>query len=1276
MSERRPHPPRIADDERARIPFALIGVLLLVTSATVVGVIGTRQEPRANVDVATATDRSVAASQTALREAVVDAASAAAAEPVTVTADTPAGRALSDGSGSLFERYVSLRVYLQAREHLADAGQRVGEGTRTRVSLPAVTYSEAGVEAAIDRVDLTVGSHDDADDLEPGTVTAEIEGVTVEVYRDGERVGRRTETVTVTAATTAFALHDRTQLYQRRLNRNFFGNDEYTGFAKRFAARVYPVAYLKANTERALAPKPAPDRARFFTDIVSRRETKVFANDAIYAVQQSVYGAEDPRADRAMRGAWLCLAVKETMQITGGSGKYGKQIKKKYDPSAFCGSIRYLFFGGVTGDPPSSTMDVIRDQIAKKGLSTRSGALDQNITVGVGKFANPAYHDVTGTSYEWTSDEENASWYEDGHVKYNDRAFDMGASRGRKLGRKLDRVFETGRYDRVLRRIYTVEARSDTGGVTTDGSLPDPDEPAGDGWTADGRHRNVLDSSVSVDHVATWRSAEGRSRPLHRFDVTVTNDIEVVQEWEREVGNRTETEETTDSGELTFETTVTLRGRHSPGATVEDRTISNAYAPGGSVGPTPTNYHEAIDASIARLANVDPADPEGNLAAAIDGETVTSASAFGAEIDEQFTDRTTLGPSTFLDDGERREMENWLRDELTRSHRDVVGSMEIEVSRLKMATSEDVFGDLKEQFVERERDIIYEGTGDPYATVPSKARAQFREVYTSRTEHWFDRVAESRKQAQQDINGDLSESFGFETDFLGDGLGFAQDALNGDLESPERSATMAHSPLTENISYRIAGSPTYLSTRPVTRSTVPAVRPRGEPPSDVEDTVHAPLATRRQVMLPEPGFPITPYPPGYWYLSVNAWRVQVKGEYARFAVTATRGDPSTDASTRYVRQAMPVTLEINGLERRVGRVEPISFNSTTGVIVATPGATVLPKGTLGPGDKTGLKGLDSDTSTVTQHAFKECSGTWDYVGPGFSPAKLAAEKCGNFNAGGNASLMETVLREAGGETAVAAGSLVDDDIEVDDDGDPDEKLEVTYIDMGKGSAVLFRVQRPGGENRTLLYDAGSLTSSDREEALKNELKEQIAENDDIYEIDYLVASHNDTDHISYIDDLLGDEEFRVEHLYFNGMKKGNKHEKWINRNITSRTDVEKVPLDSSDFRMGPAEVEVLHPETVSDSSNHNANSIVLNVEYSGQDFLLTGDIEDEQEEKLIKDYALGDVDVLYANHHATAGRDYKVLTEEFLEATTPRAVIISQKNKGDDPSYKTVCSVE
>jgi hypothetical protein len=106
------------------------------------------------------------------------------------------------------------------------------------------------------------------------------------------------------------------------------------------------------------------------------------------------------------------------------------------------------------------------------------------------------------------------------------------------------------------------------------------------------------------------------------------------------------------------------------------------------------------------------------------------------------------------------------------------------------------------------------------------------------------------------------------------------------------------------------------------------------------------------------GLPLLPIP-GKWVATVNAWTIEVAGEYARFEVSATVGTPADGAQLTYVRESRTVSYEIAGDERTLGSVESIAFDSRSVLVVVTPPG-------VGVGDR------DDENP--------ECSPTFPHVG--------------------------------------------------------------------------------------------------------------------------------------------------------------------------------------------------------------------------------------------------------------------------------------------------------
>jgi hypothetical protein len=285
---------RLADDERARVPFAIVGVLLLVSSATLATTFATRPPGGAEADGDAAMERADAAVTTALRAAVDRAARDAAADPVVSPANTTYGRVLNESRP--FRDALELRVYLQARRALAGVDASAGDA-RATADLPAVDRP-ADARAAIERVSLARTGN--------GTVSVAIANVSVSLWRHDRFVDRRTTTVRFTSATPVLVAHDRVTEYERRLNR---GPTEGRGLGRQFASRLYAWTWARGYAQFGGLP---------VDNVLGNRHVSLSANEAALATQRGVFGTSDDAGRRALDRARARLLAQEAVDQTPG----------------------------------------------------------------------------------------------------------------------------------------------------------------------------------------------------------------------------------------------------------------------------------------------------------------------------------------------------------------------------------------------------------------------------------------------------------------------------------------------------------------------------------------------------------------------------------------------------------------------------------------------------------------------------------------------------------------------------------------------------------------------------------------------------------------------------------------------------------------------------------------------------------------------------------------------------------------------------------------------
>jgi competence protein ComEC len=210
-------------------------------------------------------------------------------------------------------------------------------------------------------------------------------------------------------------------------------------------------------------------------------------------------------------------------------------------------------------------------------------------------------------------------------------------------------------------------------------------------------------------------------------------------------------------------------------------------------------------------------------------------------------------------------------------------------------------------------------------------------------------------------------------------------------------------------------------------------------------------------------------------------------------------------------------------------------------------------------------------------------------------------------------------------------------------------LEVHFINVGQSVSTL--VVGPTGE--TMLIDTGHY-NDDGEYVLS------YLEAHDIDQIDYLVVSHNDADHIggnAAIIEYYETQADGIGAIYDPGIAASTQtYESYLD--AVEEHDVTLYQTREGDtIPFEGATVDVFGPpDPYLEGEERNENSIVLKLTHGQSSFLLTGDAEDDQEQYLIDTYGSQlNSTVMKAGHHGSSSSTSGAL----LDAATPQAVIIS-----------------
>ena len=205
-----------------------------------------------------------------------------------------------------------------------------------------------------------------------------------------------------------------------------------------------------------------------------------------------------------------------------------------------------------------------------------------------------------------------------------------------------------------------------------------------------------------------------------------------------------------------------------------------------------------------------------------------------------------------------------------------------------------------------------------------------------------------------------------------------------------------------------------------------------------------------------------------------------------------------------------------------------------------------------------------------------------------------------------------------------------------------------FIDVGLGDATL--VEAPQGMR--ILIDGGGLHSGDFD--MGKSVLTPVLLSKKVLSLDYVINTHPHSDHYGGLLYILNN--FHVKHFvigtYLVSDPAYNK--------LLIAAKKKNIPIelwkkgDATTFKNG-TELRVLNPPQGLSIENLNNRSLVMNIRYGKNNFLLTGDIETAVEEELIFSHFPLYADVLKIPHH---GSKYSS-SPYFLRATKPVIAVMT-----------------
>lgn len=1049
---------RFVADRRGRIPFALIGVLLLVmSSAYALGVAeqGLVAEDR---DVERAVERVDADATTALKAAAREAAHDAAAEPVTSPPTAgDGGSAAGDAirSESAFEDAFRIRLAIAAADALSAVETEIGDVSAS-ASVPAVEGSD-DLESARERVTV--------EPVANGTATrVTFTEVRTVATRDERVVAERTENRTVVVAVPTLGAHERTERFERRLNA---GPVEGPGLGRQLTASLYPMTWARGYAQYAGAP---------VQNVLANRHVELSTNAGIVRTQRDVFGAADPSARGGVARATAETGVTDLLAPTD------------LDEEDWAETVL---------DAPTPAGD------ATTSPATDSAPIDGSST-----------HAPHGDGESSLPGASTDSVPED--VEHVDEETSVAVAHAADVG-----IVETHEeLGRIARDAHRVEATVETSTRRFErGGRPSPPSPGSEWRRVDRRSSSSL--SVSGDGVPSGvpSGTVRPGRPVAFGEATreVTVDRRASADWEREVERTDEdgnvtivTQRTTTRDRTTdrYRVQVSVTGRYAPADPAPDRRTATFGAGGTTADPdladTPAAAREDLDVAsgggvdriarravrsgevsrsttvvgdraddledriIADLADVHEvaygietetrmgdvaagdADPYGDLADelrrqrtdladppgrydgtadrarisarlayldAVIGELESASDDGSAATDDLFerVEDALGGPSVgdviasreqarevephavgadgpggevrFVPEGSPGYLPRATVDGARVEAVDGTSTRPLATRNLNYVTVpyDDVSGGIVDRILGTEEtvgpgvagralltaDAALEAAGDPDADPDLRADRDALEHRLGRSLSAVDRRLVDVAAERTDLSGEERRNAVATVKETYDSTGERGVAVgNGSYADRVASEMAARDDLSRSDELALAAS-----LRVTTRSAAgrDAVRVPARFVDDVTDPAREHLrdrfedaaedGTERAVeeaadrWAPAPvrsvgaGLPVAPVP-GYWAATVNAWRVEVRGEYPGFTLHADVGPPGE--TFEYVRTAGDVTVDAGGNEVALGETEPVRFETGTVVVVA------VPAGPPGVGDVDGTRDETSD----------------------------------------------------------------------------------------------------------------------------------------------------------------------------------------------------------------------------------------------------------------------------------------------------------------------------
>jgi competence protein ComEC len=220
-------------------------------------------------------------------------------------------------------------------------------------------------------------------------------------------------------------------------------------------------------------------------------------------------------------------------------------------------------------------------------------------------------------------------------------------------------------------------------------------------------------------------------------------------------------------------------------------------------------------------------------------------------------------------------------------------------------------------------------------------------------------------------------------------------------------------------------------------------------------------------------------------------------------------------------------------------------------------------------------------------------------------------------------------------------------------------MEITFLDVGQGDAIYIE----SNSNTTYLIDGGSMDVS--KAGTYRITPFLLSRGKDV--LDYVMVTHSDKDHISGILELISSGEIKVNNLILPDIAVKDEAYIMLEKQVLQKDIAVSYIKAGDSIKDGIMQITCLHPAKGYVPQGSNSYSTVLSITYDEFSMLLTGDVQSDGEDMLIKQLSKRqdqgahnlnlplEYTVLKVSHHGARSST----SEEFLSYIRPSVAVIS-----------------